>query len=524
MSELQPVLIAGRWRDAVDPVSFFHAENPATGEALPESYPVSGPDDIEEALRSAAEAVETLRTIPVETLAVFLEDVATAFEGDRAELVALAHRETGYPVQPRLDAVELPRTCNQLRLAAQSVRERSWQNPTVDTAAGIRSRFEPLGGAVLVFGPNNFPFAFNAVSGGDFVAAIAAGCPVIAKAHASHPGTSRRLAEHVARAARNHGLPPGMVQMLYRMDHALTHRLIADPRVAAVGFTGSRSAGLAIKETADRSGKPVYLEMSSVNPVFVLEGALHERGAAIAGEFFTSCTMGAGQFCTNPGLIVVPAGLAGDQFVEACVESFANAAPGVLLGRSGLRSVGEAVDILRAAGAEVRVGGAPLPGPGYRYANTLLTVDAECFVQDPQRFQTEAFGPVALLVRADEGGMVDVVHHLEGNLTGTLYTATDGSDDALSDRISPILRTKVGRLLNDKMPTGVAVSPAMNHGGPYPATGHPHFTSVGLPAAIGRFARLASYDAVRPHRLPAELQDGNPLGIVRRVDGIWGVH
>ena len=296
--------------------------------------------------------------------------------------------------------------------------------------------------------------------------------------------------------------------------------MVESPAVASVGFTGGRDTGMRLKEVADRHGKPVYLEMSSVNPVFVLPGVLAERGDALADEFSGSCMMGAGQFCTNPGFVVVPAGDAGAAFTTAVIGKFSAANPGVLLGKGGRDAISESIKTLTAAGATVRCGGNPVAEPGYRFENTILTVDAETFLKNPEALQTEAFGPVSLIVIADDTAqMAAVAASLEGNLTGTIYSAIDGSDDDAYAAIAPVLRGKVGRLLNDKMPTGVAVSPAMNHGGPFPATGHPYFTSVGLPAGIERFTMRCSYDNVRAHRLPAELQDGNPLGIWRSVDG-----
>jgi NADP-dependent aldehyde dehydrogenase len=264
---------------------------------------------------------------------------------------------------------------------------------------------------------------------------------------------------------------------------------------------------LRLKEAADRGGKPIYLEMSSVNPVLLLNGALRERGEALAEEFFASCTMGAGQFCTNPGLLILPATREGEDFASAACQRFSASQPGVLLGRGVRDSLVHAVALLRESGAEVLCGGNPGPGPAIQFQNTILRVTGDRFLQSPEALQTEAFGPVALLVfSSSKEQTVEILEACEGNLTGTIYSHSDGSDDADYAVFEPVLRRKVGRLLNDKMPTGVAVSPAMNHGGPYPATGHPGFTAVGLPASIRRFAALHSYDAVRPHRLPAWLR------------------
>ncbi|WP_394794660.1 aldehyde dehydrogenase (NADP(+)) [Armatimonas sp.] len=524
MSTLHPVLIAGQWRTATNPTSTFTATNPTTGQSLTEdSYPVSSQADVDAVLVAAAEAAPLLRATSPETIAAFLNRYADLLEANRELLVAAAHAETGFPAEPRLNSVELPRTTGQLRQAAQAAVTRSWTRPVIDTKAGIRSIHEPLGGAALVFGPNNFPFAFNAISGGDFAAAIAARCPVIAKVHTSHPTTSRLMAECAHQAATELGLPSGAIQVLYRMNHTLSLGMIENPAIAAVGFTGSRSAGMQLKEVADRYGKPAYLEMSSVNPVFVLRDYLEANLEALAGEFFTSCTMGTGQFCTNPGLVVLPAGPLGDAFVVAAAAKFSAGKPGVLLNKGGRDGLAEAVETLKAAGASVVCGGEIVgDDPGFRYDNTLLTVTGAQFIAHPEALQTEAFGPVSLLVLCENGDeMIAVANALEGNLTGTVYASDEGSDDAFYSRLAPALRVKVGRLLNNKMPTGVAVSPAMNHGGPFPATGHPYFSSVGIPHAISRFSMLCSYDNVKNHRLPAELQDGNPLNIWRLVDGDW---
>ncbi|HUY35292.1 MAG TPA: aldehyde dehydrogenase (NADP(+)) [Pirellulales bacterium] len=517
----QPILIDGRWR-AAQAGGTFHAENPATGETLDETYPISDFADCEAALEAAQRAAAALGATPPETLAAFLEGYAQRIEARAVELCGTAHVETGYPVSPRLAEVELPRTAGQLRQAAAAAREGSWSLPTIDTKAGIRSYFAPLG-PVCVFGPNNFPFAFGGISGGDFAAAIAAGNPVIAKANSSHPATTRIFAEEAQSAADAAGLPPGTVQLIYRTRHADGERLVADPRVGATAYTGSRSAGLKLKAAADAAGKPIYLELSSVNPLVVLPGALEERAEKIADEFATSCLMGAGQFCTNPGLVVVLAGEATERFISAVGSRFTAAPAGTLLSKGVAGSLAHSVAELTAGGARAVVGGRPAGGSGYRYSNTLLRVDAERFLADPPRLQTEAFGNVSLLVVAHDAQQAgQVLEALEGNLTGCIYSDTRGADDRLYQELAPRLRRRVGRLLNDKMPTGVALSSAMNHGGPYPATGHPGFTAVGIPASLRRFAMLACYDNVRPHRLPPALQDKNPNGRMwRLIDAAW---
>jgi NADP-dependent aldehyde dehydrogenase len=376
---------------------------------------------------------------------------------------------------------------------------------------------------VIVFGPNNFPFAFNGIAGGDFAAALATGHPVLAKANPGHPGTTRLLAEAAAAALRAASLPPALVQMIYHLSPGDGLRLVADPRVAATAFTGSRAAGLALKAAAEAAGKPIYLELSSVNPVFILPGALRERLEPVATDFTTSCLSGAGQFCTNPGLVLLLEGPETEAWVARVSASFEAAAPGTLLGSRGPGQVSAALRVLSEHGARVVLGGAPTAGTRCGFDNTLLRISAREFLAHPHVLQTEAFGPTSLLVTAaSEDELIAIASVVEGSLTGSIYSERGGADDDLAARLARELRPRVGRLLNDKMPTGVAVSPAMNHGGPYPSTGHPGFTAVGLPAAMRRFAALRCYDNVREARLPHTLRNRNHTGrLWRYIDGEW---
>ena len=516
----QPVLIDGKWRPA-RAASIFHAVNPATGERLPDSYPMSTWEDCDAALSAAAAAADELRRTPPEAIARFLNRFAERLEMRKPALVEIANLETALPASPRLADVELPRTISQLRQAAEAALEGSWSLPTIDTKNEIRSRFEPIG-PVVVFGPNNFPFAFNGAAGGDFAAAIAAGNPVIAKGHPLHPGTSRMLAEEAFIAVTECGLPRATVQLLYKIDHDSGQRLVSDTRVGASGFTGSRTAGVALKTAADRVGKPIYLEMSSINPVLVLPGALVERGGKVAAELAGSSLLGGGQFCTSPGLVILFAGDRTEQFIDEVRRALETAPVPALLSSSVAKGLASSVKTLRGAGAQVITVETSVTSDS-RYPNTLLRVSGSDFLANPATLQTEAFGSTSLcVVVRDVEQAAEVLSHLEGNLTGSVYSDTQGSDEEAYARLEPLLRLRVGRLLNDKMPTGVAVSPAMNHGGPFPATGHPGFTAVGIPASIRRFAMLSCYDNVRPGRLPAALRDENPNGRMwRLVDGQW---
>ncbi len=520
---IQPILIASHWR-AARATGVFQAENPALGQKLPDEYPISDWADCDAALNAAVEAAEQLRNTAPEKIAAFLTRFAERIEKRAVELVEMAHLESGLAKAPRLADVELPRTAGQLRQAAAAALEGSWAQPTIDTKPNIRSMLAPIG-PVWVFGPNNFPFAFNSAAGGDLAAAIAAGNPVIAKANTSHPGTSRLLAEEALAAVKETGLPEATVQMLYRTSHADGEKLVADPRTGAIAYTGARHAGLKLKAAADAAGKPFYAELSSINPVIILPGALTERGAKLAEELTGSCLLGSGQFCTSPGLIILLAGAATEQLIADVKQRYEAATPAPLLSAGVAKSLHAGVQTLEQAGAQLVTGGQPKPGPGYRYANTLLRTTGENFLRSPEKLQTEAFGNAALVVVARDPKEIEaVLAHLEGNLTGCIYSDTQGSDDGLYAELAPTLRSHVGRLLNDKMPTGVAVSPAMNHGGPYPATGHPGFTAVGIPASLRRFGMLQCWDNVRAGRLPLALRDKNPTGkLWRLIDGRWTV-
>ncbi|MFO1004373.1 MAG: aldehyde dehydrogenase (NADP(+)) [Planctomycetaceae bacterium] len=518
---VQPILVNGQWRASAGKET-FQAVDPSNKQPLAEKFPISPWAEIEEVIQHASAAAAAVRGWPGEKFAAFLEDYASRIEARAADIVAIAHRETGLPVEPRLKSAELPRTINQLRQAAASAREGSWANATIDTKSNIRSMLGPIG-PVVVFGPNNFPYAYNGIAGGDFASAVAAGNPVIAKGHSSHPGTTLLLAQLCLEAAQATGMPAGFVQLIYRTSHADGYKLVSHPLIGASGYTGARHTGLSLKEAADKGGKQFYCELSSVNPVFILPGALKERAQAVVDDFVGSCLMGTGQFCTNPGLVIVPEGPAGEQFIAGVAAKFEAAPVGTMLSGGVEQNFRAGLEAIQKAGATVVCGNKPADDMRYCFANTLLRVSGDDYLKNPHGLQTEAFGNASLIVVAkDLAQMIAVAKTLEGNLTGCLYTDTQGSDDAAYNQLAPLVREKVGRLLNDKMPTGVAVVSSMNHGGPFPATGHPGFTAVGFPASIWRFAMLQSYDNVRAHRLPPALQNKNPSGKQwRLVDGTW---
>lgn len=518
-----PVLLSGKWQPSLCPTGAFRAVNPATGKELSEEFPISSWADLETALSSGVQAALRLGKISPEKISEFLRIFADLLTARKSDIVETANLETGLSIEPRLASSEFPRLIDQVRQTAEACLDRTWCRAIIDTKRNLRLKYGPLGGPVAVFSPNNFPLAYNAVGGGDFVAAIASGNPVISKANPCHPGTTRLLAEAAHEAVVAAGLPEATFQLVYHFSVEDGFRLVAHHLLAATSFTGSRQAGLALKRAAEAAGRLIYLEMSSSNPVFILPGALAERSSQIAAELFNSCTLAQGQLCTRPGLVILIKGQLSENFILACRQIFKSEIPGYVLSRKILSDLEACVRNLKQNGAHLLEGGQTLAGPGFRFAPTLFLADGIMFLKNPASFGTEIFGPLTVLIQtSDFKQMTELAAALEGQLTASIYSHTDGSDDELYLELEPLVRTKVGRLLNDKMPTGVVVSPAMNHGGPFPATAHPGFTSVGIPNSMLRFAALHCYDNIRPDRLPPELQDKNPDGRMWRfIDGEW---
>ncbi|MFG0244513.1 MAG: aldehyde dehydrogenase family protein [Phycisphaerales bacterium JB052] len=519
----QPILINDHWSHTPGEES-IQPENPATGELLDQIYPVSTLSTLRCMCDHALRAGDELNRCPPDQIATFLETQANLIDQRRDEIALMANLETGLPVQPRLRDTEMDRTINQLRQAAGCVRSRDWMKARIDTRLNLRSMYEPLGGAVLTIGPNNFPLAYNGIAGGDYAAAIAARNPVIAKAHPLHPGTTQLLARCAHDAATQTGLPRGSIQMFYHCtpDHGLA--LIETAGISAVGFTGSRRVGLELKKVADKAGTPIYLELSSINPMFLLPGAINARGNEIADMIADSLLAASGQQCTCPGLIVVPSGPACEEFIERLKIRLREAEPQVMLSASGVEGLHESVQHVLKHGAERILGGLPVRDAHAKYEHTLLRVDASRYFEQPDELQHEMFGVAALLVVCEKAQhLVEIARSLGGNLTGTIHSDhNDGGEQQLVDRITRVLRKRVGRLIHDAVPTGVSVNAATVHGGPFPATGHPGFTAVGMPTAIHRFAALRCYDRVGQHDLPPELRDQNPTGTMSRfIDGQW---
>jgi len=504
-------------------VPTFRALDPAAGALLPEDFATASPTEIDRACQAAADAFETFRDTPAAARASLLRAIAQGLEAAADGIIERAHRETALPLA-RLQS-EMGRTCSQLRLFASVLDDGSWVDARIDTAdpgrqpipkPDVRSMRRPLG-PVAVFGASNFPLAFS-VAGGDTASALAAGNPVIVKAHPAHPGTCERVGRVIAAAVQAAGLPAGTFALLFDAGHEVGKALVQHPQIAAVAFTGSRAGGVALMRlAADRPHPiPVYAEMGSVNPVLILPGALAARGPAIAAGLHASFTLGAGQFCTNPGVVLVEEGAAGDAFLAALAGHATTTAAGTMLTPGICDAYLKGQGRLAALGAERLAQG--LEGTAATAATAAVwQVQAEQALAHPELLD-EVFGPSTLAVRYRRDTLETLLRRLEGNLTATLHAEPDELRDA-----APLLRlleTKAGRLLINQFPTGVEVCAAMVHGGPFPATSDGRTTSVGT-HAIERFTRLVAWQGFPQEALPPELQDANPLGIRRLVNGEW---
>jgi alpha-ketoglutaric semialdehyde dehydrogenase len=503
----------------------FHATNPKSGEELEPSFFAAGPDEVDGAVSLAHRAFATYSRVCGRDRGAFLRKVAANIESIAEELVERAEQETALP-KARLQG-ETARTCGQLRLFAQVVEEGSWVAARIDRAdqdrkpapkPDIRSMLRPLG-PVVVFGASNFPLAFS-VAGGDTASALAAGNPVIVKAHSAHPGTSELVGHAVEEAVRQCNLPEGVFSLLFGSGNQVGTALMKHHFVKAAGFTGSRTAGRILMDVAAARPEPIpfYAEMSSTNPVFILPGALRERAESIAMGLHFSFTLGAGQFCTKPGMVFLPAGEEASGFISKLQQSVNESAPFHLLTGTIRSSYGGAISA-RKTKTNVKLIAEKVPssnGGEYSVGAALFETDAQSFLNDDS-LAGEIFGPATLLIRhSSRGEVLEAARNLEGHLTATIH-GTDKDLEEFSDLLA-ILERKVGRLVFNGFPTGVEVCHAMVHGGPYPATSDGHSTSVGS-QAIFRFCRPVCYQGFPQSALPHELKDANPLHIWRMVDG-----
>ncbi len=503
----------------------IQAVNPATLETLPSVFRYATDFELEEAVSQAVQACGALRTKTAEEKAVFLETIAEEIEADQKNIIKRCEAESGLP-EARLQG-ETGRTTGQIRLFASLVREGHWVDARIDRAMpkrepaprpDMRLMLIPIG-PVVVFGASNFPLAFS-TAGGDTVSALAAGNPVIVKAHSSHLGTAELVAMAIQRASIKTGMPPGTFSLLHGPGAKVGMALVRHPSIRAVGFTGSQKGGRALFDAASARPHPipVYAEMASINPVFILPSALNENLDELASGLHQSATLGVGQFCTNPGLVVVPDSPDARVFIDR-VKGLMSGTPRAVMLNKGIRSEYEqGVERLKECeDVTLLYRNVTDPGPGRCHADAaMFQTDARSFLANPVMHK-EVFGPSTLVVTcSNRGEFLDVAKSFEGELTATIHC----SDKELKDYgdLASVLETRVGRLVFNGFPTGVEVGHSTNHGGPYPATTDVHSTSVGT-AAIFRFARPICYQDCPNDQLPEALKDENPQNIWRKVDG-----
>ncbi len=478
--------------------------------------------EVGRAVDAAVAAFQEMRHYPSSKIADFLDEVALRIEALGDDLLHTADGETGLGL-PRLTG-ERGRTTGQIRAFANLLREGTYLRAIINTEQpgqpAIKQMQFPLG-PVAVFAASNFPFAF-AVAGGDSASALAAGCPIVVKAHPGHPATSELFAQAINAAVVAQGFPAGAFSLLQGNTIDVGQWLVEHDGIEAVGFTGSLRGGRAIYDAASRRPRPipVYAEMGSVNPLVITQAALAERAGDISDGLVASVTMGSGQFCTNPGLILLEDSSASQEFIASVTEKMRAAPAGVLLNEAIAAGLNSSVSQTKAnPHIDILTGAEAIDDSDYFcYRNTVMQTTAAAIRAD-DRLQVEHFGPVTLFVVCEDmDDLRATVATLEGNLTTTVH-AEDSELPTIGDLLHQ-LREKAGRVIWNGFPTGVAVVQAMQHGGPYPATTAPGTTSVGM-NAIYRFMRPIAFQNVPDALLPEPLQDANPLGIMRLVDDVY---
>lgn len=516
-------LIAGR--EAAPHGHTFNAVNPTTSEKLEPAYGDASHAEADEALQAAEAAFDALRLATPETRAALLDAIADEITAMGDALLERAHAETALPMA-RLTG-ERGRAIGQCKLFAALIREGSWSEARVDHAIpdrqplpkpDVRRVMMPIG-PVVVFGASNFPFAIGVV-GTDTVCALAAGCPVVVKGHPAHPGTCEMMGQAVVKALHKVGLPAGCFSLLHGKCNEIGTTLVKHPITQAVGFTGSLRGGRALMDVAAARPTPipVYAEMGSVNPVFVLPGALKERASKIAEGYIGSVTMGVGQFCTNPAIVLGIMGNELQQFISNAAALATKVAPQTML-HSGIcqaydagTAVWQTIDGLELAGQSET----PTKDGATQAACRIFTTTVDVLEKN-EELNREVFGPCSIITECPTlDDLLRYANKLEGQLTATIHgTVEDLKEFAPLVRV---LEKKVGRIIFNGFPTGIEVCPSMHHGGPYPAASHSFFTSIGT-ASIYRFVRPVCYQGFPEEALPELLQDANPRGAMRIVDG-----
>lgn len=515
--------IAGAW--SAQGSETFTSVDPRTRQPGQVQFHNATADEIDRAVTAAAEAFSETRHYPASQIAAFLDTAADEIEKMRDELIATADYETALG-SPRLPG-ELTRTTSQLKAFANLLREGSYVDAIIDTALpertpprqDIRRMLIPIG-PVGVFSASNFPFAF-ATAGGDTASAFAAGCPVIVKGHPGHPATTELFAIALNNAVKAAGFPPGFFSMVQGAAIEVGQALVRHPLLEAVGFTGSLRGGRALFDTAAQRPHPipVYAEMGSINPVVILPGALKARRDALVETLVASATLGAGQYCTNPGLVLMLDNAETQDFIQRYTAAMTARTPQVLLNESIATGLARTVEqTIQSGGVQVLAGGEAIDEGGFCFQHTVMQAASGVFRSNPN-LHHEHFGPVTLFITCESlSDLREALDSLEGQLTATLQGEAD--DIEIARPLLASLRERAGRLIWNGVPTGVEVVYAQQHGGPYPATTAPATTSVGM-TAIRRFMRPVAYQNIPSALLPDALKDENPLGILRIVNNTY---
>lgn len=504
----------------------FKAKNPATMQEIDVSFTEATPAEVSQAIEKAEGAFAAYKNISNEAHASFLEAIGDELLALGDELINHCMQETALPAA-RLNG-ERMRTVNQLKLFASVVRDGSWVDARIDTAipdrqplpkSDIRQLQVPLG-PVGIFGASNFPLAFS-VAGGDTASALAAGCPIVVKAHPLHPGTSEMVGQAIINAAEKANMPDGVFSLVQGPSVEVGMAIVNHPKITAIGFTGSFRGGKALFDAANKRNVPipVFAEMGSSNPVFILPGALKERNEAIATGMVASLNLGVGQFCTNPGMLITGESPETTNLINKMKELITETNAGTMLSE-GIKSNYESGTARLASHQEVKLVANGLAGANPNFAETKIYQTSGKSLMEHPDLAEEVFGPSTLHVAAtDKREILEIASSLEGHLTATIH----GTEEDLKEysQLIEILQRKVGRLIFNGYPTGVEVCHSMVHGGPYPATTAPQSTSVGT-AAIKRFARPVCFQDFPQSTLPDAIKDGNPLGIWRMWNGELG--
>jgi 2,5-dioxopentanoate dehydrogenase len=504
----------------------FSIVNPSNSQPLAGAFSEAGSAEVNQALLAADAAFAPLSQASIETRAQFLELLGEKVLALGDVLLDRAQAETALPMA-RLQG-ERGRAIAQFKLFANLIREGSWAQPCIDKAQpdraplpkpDVRRVMQPIG-PVVVFGASNFPFAIGVV-GTDTVCALAAGCPVVVKAHPAHPGTCELLAQCVYEALKETGLPAGAFSMLHGRGNALGAALVQHPVTTAVGFTGSLKGGRALADLAAARPTPIpfYGEMGSVNPVFILPGALKARAAQIAEGYVGSVTLGVGQFCTNPAVVLGVAGAELDTFVQAAADAAAKWAPATMLHKGICASYQQGTaTIAQTAGLTVAGQSSTTPSTEATQAACVIYRTDIQTLEANEHLKHEVFGPCSIITDCQsKADMLRFASQLEGQLTATLHGTVE--DLAEYADLVRILERKVGRIIFNGFPTGIEVCPSMHHGGPYPAASHSFFTSIGT-GSIYRFVRPVCYQSFPDEALPELLKNKNSRGCMRLVDGV----